>query len=309
VKSGSNLEKVLEAGHFAVTAEIGPPQNADAEEVKEKAHILRGYIDACNVTDGQTAVVRMSSTAGAMLGKEMGLDPVVQMTCRDRNRIALQMDILGMAALGLNNIVCLTGDYVSFGDHPQAKSVHDIDSIQLLKMVKDIRDEAILQNGEEIKGVVPRLYIGAAVNPFADPLEYRVDRLAKKIAAGADFVQTQLVYNLPKFEKWMEMVRDRGLHKKVKILAGVTPIKSIGAAKYMKTRVPGLDVPDEVIERFQNTPKEDRALEGINMAIETIKKLKEIEGIAGVHIMAIEWEEAVPQIVEKSGLSPRPSLN
>ena len=309
MKSGSNLEKVLEAGHFAVTAEIGPPQNADAEEVKEKAHILRGYIDGCNVTDGQTAVVRMSSTAGAMLGREMGLDPVVQMTCRDRNRIALQMDILGMAALGLNNIVCLTGDYVSFGDHPQAKSVHDIDSVQLLKMVKDMRDEGILQNGEEIKGVVPRLYIGAAVNPFADPLEYRVNRLAKKIAAGADFVQTQLVYNMPKFEKWMEMVRDRGLHKKVKILAGVTPIKSIGAAKYMKTRVPGLDVPDDVIERFQNTPKEDRAQEGINLAIETIKRLKDIEGIAGVHIMAIEWEEAVPQIVEKAGLSPRPSLN
>jgi len=309
VKSGSNLEKVLEAGHFAVTAEIGPPQNADAEEVKEKAHILKGYIDGCNVTDGQTAVVRMSSTAGAMLGREMGLDPVVQMTCRDRNRIALQMDILGMAALGLNNIVCLTGDYVSFGDHPQAKSVHDIDSVQLLKMVKDMRDEGILQNGEEIKGVVPRLYIGAAVNPFADPLEYRVDRLAKKIAAGADFVQTQLVYNMPKFEKWMEMVRDRGLHKKVKILAGVTPIKSIGAAKYMKTRVPGLDVPDDVIERFQNTPKEDRAQEGINLAIETIKRLKDIEGIAGVHIMAIEWEEAVPQIVEKAGLSPRPSLD
>ena len=309
MKSGSNLERVLEAGHFAVTAEIGPPQNADAEEVKEKAHILKGYIDGCNVTDGQTAVVRMSSTAGAILGKEMGLDPVVQMTCRDRNRLALQMDILGMAALGLNNIVCLTGDYVSFGDHPQAKSVHDIDSIQLLKMVKDMRDEGILQNGEEIKGVLPRLYIGAAVNPFADPLEYRVDRLAKKIAAGADFVQTQLVYNMPKFEKWMEMVRDRGLHKKVKILAGVTPIKSIGAAKYMKTRVPGLDVPDEVIERFQSTPKEDRAQEGINLAIETIKKLKDIEGIAGVHIMAIEWEEAVPQIVEKAGLSPRPSLN
>jgi 5,10-methylenetetrahydrofolate reductase len=309
VKSGSNLEKVLEAGHFAVTAEIGPPQNADAEEVKEKASILKGYIDGCNVTDGQTAVVRMSSTAGAMLGKEVGLDPVVQMTCRDRNRLALQMDILGMAALGLHNIVCLTGDYVSFGDHPQAKSVHDLDSIQLLKMVKDMRDEGILQNGEEIKGMLPRLYIGAAVNPFADPLEYRVDRLAKKIAAGADFVQTQLVYNMPKFEKWMEMVRDRGLHKKVKILAGVTPIKSIGAAKYMKTRVPGLDVPDEVIERFRNTPKEERAQEGINMAIETIKKLKDIEGIAGVHIMAIEWEEAVPQIVEKSGLSPRPSLN
>ena len=309
MKSGSNLERVLEAGHFAVTAEIGPPQNADAEEVKEKAHILKGYIDGCNVTDGQTAVVRMSSTAGAILGKEMGLDPVVQMTCRDRNRLALQMDILGMAALGLNNIVCLTGDYVSFGDHPQAKSVHDIDSIQLLKMVKDMRDEGILQNGEEIKGVLPRLYIGAAVNPFADPLEYRVDRLAKKIAAGADFVQTQLVYNMPKFEKWMEMVRDRGLHKKVKILAGVTPIKSIGAAKYMKTRVPGLDVPDDVIERFQSTPKEDRAQEGINLAIETIKKLKDIEGIAGVHIMAIEWEEAVPQIVEKAGLSPRPSLN
>jgi len=309
VKSASNLEKVLEAGHFAVTAEVGPPQSADGDEVREKAAILSGKIDACNVTDGQTAVVRMSSIAGALLGREKGLDPVVQMTCRDRNRIALQMDILGMAALGLNNILCLTGDYVSFGDHPQAKSVHDMDSIQLIKMVKDMRDEGILQNGEEIKGDLPRLYIGAAVNPFADPPEYRVDRLAKKAAAGVDFVQTQLVYNLPKFEKWMEMVRDRGLHKKVKILAGVTPIKSIGAARYMKTRVPGLDVPDEVIERFQSIDKEHRAQEGIALAIETIKKLKDIEGVAGVHVMAIEWEEAVPEIVQKAGLLPRPSLN
>ncbi len=309
MKSASNLEKVLAAGHFAVTAEVGPPQSADGDEVREKAEILSGNIDACNVTDGQTAVVRMSSIAGALLGREKGLDPVVQMTCRDRNRIALQMDILGMAALGLNNIVCLTGDYVSFGDHPQAKSVHDIDSIQLIKMVKDMRDEGILQNGEEIKGDLPKLYIGAAVNPFADPLEYRVDRLAKKAAAGADFVQTQLVYNLPKFEKWMEMVRDKGLHKKVKILAGVTPIKSIGAARYMKTRVPGLDVPDEVIERFQSIDKEHRAQEGIALAIETIKKLKDIEGVAGVHVMAIEWEEAVPEIVQKAGLLPRPSLN
>lgn len=309
MKSDSNLEKVLEAGHFAVTAEVGPPQHADPETVKTKVNILKGYIDACNVTDGQTAMVRMSSWAGALLGKEAGLDPVVQMTCRDRNRIALQMDILGVAAIGINNILCLTGDYVSFGDHPQAKPVHDIDSIQLLKIVKDLRDEAKLQNGETLSGKAPRLFIGAAVNPFADPLEFRVNRLAKKIVAGADFVQTQLVYNLPKFEKWMEMVRDKGLHKQVKIIAGVTPIKSIGAARYMKTRVPGLDVPDDIIEHLQKTPKEDRPKEGIKLAVETINRLKEIEGIAGVHIMAIEWEEAVPEICEMAGLLPRPRVN
>lgn len=308
MKSESNLERVLEAGHFAVTAELGPPQNADPEVIRRKANLLKGCIDAFNVTDGQTAVVRMSSWAACLIGKENGLDPIVQMTCRDRNRIALQMDILGVAALGINNILCLTGDYVSFGNHPEARPVHDIDSIQFVKMLKDLRDEGKFQNGDPIPGKGPRLFIGAAANPFADPFDYRVIRLAKKIAAGVDFIQTQLVYNIQRFERWMEMVREKGLHKQVKILAGVTPIRSIGAARYMKTKVPGLDVPDEIIERFQKTPKEERSKEGIKLTVETINRLKEMEGIAGVHIMAIEWEEAVPEICEQAGLLPRPSI-
>jgi 5,10-methylenetetrahydrofolate reductase len=308
MKTESNLEKVLEAGHFAVTTELGPPQNADPEVTRKKANLTKGYIDAFNVTDGQTAVVRMASWAGCLIGKEEGLDPILQMTCRDRNRIALQMDVLGAAALGINNILCLSGDHVTFGDHPQSKPVYDIDSIQFIKVIKDMRDEKKLQNGEPIPGQEPKLFIGAAANPFADPFEYRVERLAKKVAAGADFIQTQIVYNVEKFEKWMEMVRDRSLHKKVKILAGLAPIKSVGAAKYMKTKVPGMDVPDEIIERLQNVAKEERAKEGIKLTVEIAQRMKEIEGVAGIHIMAIEWEEAVPEICEMAGLHPRPQL-
>jgi methylenetetrahydrofolate reductase (NADPH) len=239
MKSKSNLERMLEAGHFAVTAELGPPQNADPEVTRRKANLVKGYIDAFNVTDGQTAVVRMASWAACLIGKQEGLDPIAQMTCRDRNRIALQMDILGIAALGINNILCLSGDYVSFGNHPQAKPVYDIDSIQFIKMVKELRDEKRFQNGEPISGKEPQLFIGAAANPFTEPFEYRVARLAKKSAAGADFIQTQIVYNLERFEKWMEMVRERELHRKVKILAGITPIKSVGSCKVYEGKGPG----------------------------------------------------------------------
>lgn len=308
MKSASNLEKVLEAGYFAITAEVGPPQNSDAEEIRRKANHLVGCVDAFNVTDGQTAIVRMSSFAGALIGREKGLDAIVQMTCRDRNRIAMQMDILGIAALGINNVLCLTGDHISFGDHPNAKPVHDLDSIQLIKVVKDLRDEGKLQNGKPLTGKAPKLYIGAAVNPFADPFDYRVSRLAKKVNAGVDFVQTQLIYNVKKFEKWMEMVRDKGLDKKVKILGGVTPLKSIGTAKYLKTKVPGMDVPDEIVDRLSKVPKEKRPEEGIRIAVETIQRLKEIKGVAGVHIMAIEWEEIVPEICKLAGLLPRPRI-
>jgi methylenetetrahydrofolate reductase (NADPH) len=307
MKTKSNLEKVLEAGHFAVTGELGPPTSADPEVIRGKAKITKGYVDAFNVTDGQTAVVRMSSWAACLIGREDGLDPIVQMTCRDRNRIALQMDILGVAALGINNILCLTGDHQSFGNHPTAKGVFDIDSIQFVKMVKDMRDEKRFQCGDEMK-VEPRLFIGAAANPFADPLDFRVIRLAKKTAAGADFIQTQIVYNVDKFAEWMKVVRERGLHERVKILAGVAPIKSVGAARYMKTKVPGMDVPDEIIERLRKVPKEQVSKEGIKLTVETIERLKEIEGVAGVHIMAIEWEEAVPKIVEAAGLYPRPQF-
>ncbi len=327
MKSDSNLERVLNAGHFAVTAELGPPKSADPEVIRKKAGILKGCADAFNVTDGQTAVVRMASWAACLMQKEAGLDPIVQMTCRDRNRIALQMDVLGAAALGINNILCLSGDHVSFGNHPMAKGVYDLDSIQFVKMVKDMRDEKKFQCGEEMK-VEPRLFIGAAANPFADPFDHRPYRLAKKVAAGADFIQTQIVFNVPKFREYMKRVCDLGLHEKVYILAGVSPIKSSGAARYMATNVPGMDVPQEFVDRMTaaikgipslktiEDPEEKKEVrrrrreaweaEGIKICVEIIQQVREIPGVAGVHIMAIEWEEAVHEIVSQAGLLPRP---
>ncbi len=304
----SNLERVFEAGQFAVTGEIGPPPSADPEVIRKKARILKGYVDASNVTDGQTAVVRMSSWAACLIAKEEGLDPITQMTCRDRNRIALQMDILGIAALGINNLLCLTGDHVKFGNHPTAKGVFDIDSIQFLQVVRGMRDEKKFQCGDEMP-VSPRLFIGAAANPFADPFEIRAPRLAKKVQAGAEFIQTQIIYNVDKFAEWMKRVCDMGLHEKVKILAGVAPIKSVGAARYMKTKVPGMDVPDEVIERLRGVPKEEVSKEGIKLCIDIIHQVREIPGVAGIHLMAIEWEETVPGIVEAAGLLPRPKFD
>ena len=306
MKTNSNLERVLEMGKFAVTAELGPPLSADAEAVRKKARIFKGYVDAFTVTDGQTAITRMSSWAAGLIAKEEGLDLIVQMTCRDRNRIALQMDILGVAALGVNNILCLTGDHVKFGNHPEAKPVYDLDSIQLVKMVKEMRDERKFQSGDEIKGPEPRLFIGAAANPFADPMELRVLRLAKKVAAGADFIITQMVFNVERFAEWMKRVRDMGLHEKVSIIAGVGPVRSVGAARYMKEKVPGMDVPDSIIERLRRVPKEQQPKEGIKLCVEIINRVREIEGVRGVHIMAIEWEEAVPEICEAAGLHPRP---
>jgi len=308
LKTNSNLEKILENGKFAVTAEIGPPKSANPEVIRKKARMLKGSIDAFNVTDGQTAVARMASWAGCLIGKEEGLDPIVQMTCRDRNRIALQMDVLGVAALGINNILCLTGDHVSMGNHPFAKPVYDIDAVQFIKIVKDMRDEKRFQCGDEID-VEPRLYIGAVANPFAgSPLELRVLRLEKKVKAGADFIQTQCVYNVEKFERWMKLVRERKLHEKIHILAGVTPLKSYRMAKYMKENVPGIDIPDEILERMKNAPKEEARERGIDLCVETIERLKEIEGVHGIHIMAIGWEDVVPVLVKKAGLLPRPSL-
>lgn len=307
MKTESNLERILEAGHFAVTAELGPPKSADPEMVRRKARILKGYADAFNVTDGQTAVVRMASWAACLIQKEEGLDPVVQMTCRDRNRIALQMDVLGVAALGISNILCLSGDHVSFGNHPMAKGTYDIDSIQLVKIIKDMRDEKKFQCGEEMD-VEPRLFIGAAANPFADPFEFRPYRLAKKVRAGADFIQTQIIFNVPKFGEYMKRARDIGALDGVYLLAGVSPIKTLGAARYMAARVPGMDVPDEIVERIRKTPRDRRAEEGVRLCVEIIQQVREIEGVAGVHIMAIEWEEAVPEITAQAELLPRPEV-
>jgi len=302
----SNLEKVLKSGVFAVTSECGPPRGADIEAVRKKGTFLKGYVDGVNVTDNQTSVVRMSSFSASLILKEMGFDPVMQMVCRDRNRIAMQSDILGAAALGIHNLLCLSGDHQSFGDHPSAKNVFDIDSIQLIQTVKCMRDEGKFLSGEQVKGK-PNIFIGCAENPFADPFEIRALRLAKKAAAGAQFVQTQCVFNVKKFEKWMEMVRDLGIHEKMYILAGITPLKSIGMARYMKTSVPGMDVPEELIKRLNGIPKDNVADEGIKICLEIIEQVRSIKGVAGIHIMAIEWEHRVPEIVEAAGLYPRPS--
>ncbi len=307
MKTESRLEKVLASGQLAVTSEVGPPRGCNIDIVKEKANLIKDHVDGINITDNQTAMVRMSSIAAGIAIKQMGLDPIIQMVARDRNRLAMQSDILGAYALGCNTMLCLSGDHPQFGDHPMAKPVYDIDSTNMIKMVKDMRDEGIFQGGAEIKGA-PRMFIGAAANPFADPFELRVMRLAKKVAAGVDFIQTQCIFNTAKFEKWMKQVVDRGLDQKVAILAGITPMKSLGMAKYMKNKVPGMDIPDEVIDRLSGVEKDKQPQEGIKMAIEQMQRLKECKGVKGFHIMAIEWEEKVPELVEGAGLSPRPQV-
>jgi 5,10-methylenetetrahydrofolate reductase len=305
MKAGSNLEKVLNGGYFAVTAEVGPPKGALSTVIKRKGELLKFHCDAMNVTDNQTAIVRMSSLSGCILLKELGIDPVMQMVVRDRNRIAIQSDILGAVALGIRNILCLSGDHQKFGNHPTAKGVYDIDSIQLIQTFKTMRDERKFLCGEEISGELP-LFIGAVENPFADPFEYRVQRLAKKVKAGADFIQTQAVFDVSKFIKWIEMVRDQGLDKQVHILAGIIPIKSVGMARYMRDNVSGISVPDEIVTRMEESKNSKE--EGIKIALEIIEQLKEIDGIHGIHIMAVAWEDIVPVIVERAGLLPRPIL-
>ena len=307
-KTPSKLEKVLAAGHLAVTSECGPPRGSNGESIAKKAEIIKDHVDAINITDNQTSVTRLCSLAACIRLKLMGVEPVLQMTVRDRNRIGLQSDILGAASFDIHNILCLSGDHQQFGDCPQGQNVFDIDSMQLIQMVRLMRDEGKFLGGDDIDRP-PKMFVGAAANPFADPFEIRVRRLAKKIAAGAEFIQTQCIYNLDKFELWMKQARDRGLLEKVHILAGVTPFKSAGMAKYMKNRVPGMDVPDEVVTRMSGVPKEKQADEGINICVETIQRLKEVEGVKGFHVMAIEWEEKVPEIVERGGLYPRPKID
>ncbi len=314
-KAGSNLEKMFQAGHFALTAELGPPKSADVEIIKKKAAYLKGNVDAANITDNQTAIVRMSSIAAGFLALQEGVEPVIQITCRDRNRIAIQSDVLGAYSLGLKNILCLTGDHQQFGNHATSKNVFDMDAIQLIQTLKTMRDDQKFLCGDEIKNskkapvVEPKVFIGGAANPFGDPFEFRVIRLAKKINAGVDFIQTQCIYDMDRFEEWMKQVRDRGLHEKVKIMAGVTPLKSAGMAKYMRDSVAGLTVPDYYIDRLSQVDKKEAAAEGIKICVEQIQRLREIEGVAGVHLMAIEWERRVPEIVEMAGLLPRPIVD
>jgi methylenetetrahydrofolate reductase (NADPH) len=322
MKSGSNLERVLAAGHFAVTAELGPPMSASRAEIDHKMEILRGQADAVNITDCQTAVVRVSSIATAIMLIEKGIEPVMQMTTRDRNRIAIQADLLGAACFGIRNCLCIAGDHQRFGSagklhgHPGAKNVYDVDSIQLVSILRKMRDEGLQQGGDPIE-VPPKFFIGAAWTPMGDPMDFRPIRLGKKVAAGADFIQTQGIYDMKLFAEIMKTVRNMGLHEKTAILAGIIVPKSAGMLRYMDSSVAGVRVPPELIKRFPAAKKDASKEEkkeaarkseeiGKQIAVELIQQAREIEGVRGVHIQAIEWEKAVPDIVAAAGLHPRP---
>ncbi|HEX9114984.1 MAG TPA: methylenetetrahydrofolate reductase [Anaerolineae bacterium] len=305
---GSTLARMLRAGKFAVCAEVSPPIGPNPEAVKKHIDMLRGYADAFNVTDNQSAMVHMSSLSVSIMLKQAGLEPVVQFTCRDRNRLGLQADILGAAAFGIVNVLGLSGDHPIWGDHPQCKAVYDIDSMNLIRMMRMMRDNQVFENNRPIPKRAPDLFIGAVENPFAPPYEYRPLRLAKKIAAGAQFIQTQLIFNVDRFREFMHRVVDLGLHEKVYILAGVGPIRSLKGAEYMAKEVAGMDVPDRILKRLEGLSKEDQAKCGLDIACEIAEQVRAIEGVAGLHVMAVSWPEGVPMVVKQLGLYPRPVL-
>jgi methylenetetrahydrofolate reductase (NADPH) len=323
MKSGSNLEKVIASGKPAVTAELGPPMSADPHEVIKKANLLKGYCDAANITDCQTAVVRISSIAAAVLALREGLEPVMQMTCRDRNRIAIQADLLGAAALGIKNCLCIAGDHQSFSaagrlkGHPGAKNVYDVDSIQLVGILKKMRDESLQEGGDKLE-VAPKLFIGAAFTPGGEPMDYRPYRLKKKVDAGADFIQTQGIYDVEMFKSQMEKVRNLGVHERTAILGGIIVPRTAMMLRYMDSSVAGVSVPRALIERMtkvkeaagddKKKAKAAQEAEGIKIAVELIQQVLEIPGVKGVHIQAIEWESAMPEILKAAGLYPRPTF-
>lgn len=305
-KSGSRLERVLRSGRFAVTAELNPPDSADPEDVYKAALVLSEVCDGINAVDASGAHCHMSSVAICALLTRAGYEPVYQVSCRDRNRIAIQGDLLGAAAMGVRNVLCITGDDVSVGDQPEAKRVFDLDSIQLLQTAKIMRDESVFLSGRKLT-TPPRLFLGAAANPFAPPYDWRPLRLAKKIAAGADFIQTQYCFDVPRLQEYMKRVRDLGLHEKAFILIGVGPLRSEKAAEFMRSNVPGVVIPDTIVERLRKTPPKQKQNEGKRICTEIIQQVREIEGVAGVHVMAYRQEELVAEIVADAGLLPRPA--
>ena len=298
----STLDAALRAGRFVVTAEIGPPRGATLEPVRRKARLLRGWVDAANLTDGQSAVARLASWAASLAVKEEGVEPVMQLQCRDRNRIALQADLLGAAALDIPNVLLMTGDHPRWGDHPEAKPVFDLDSVQLVWTARTLRDQARLLSGRELR-VPPRWFIGAVENPFAPPQRFRAERLGKKVAAGAQFIQTQFVFDVHGFARWMEQVRALGLDRRCGILAGVGPIRSIRALEHMRRDVPGLYVPDEVVRRLSGVPEARVPEEGVELCAEIIQEVRQIPGVAGVHVMAFAWEDIIPDLLIRAGLA------
>ncbi len=297
--SPGRLERVLRAGGFAVTAEIAPPDSADPLEVYERAALFDGYVDAINATDGSGAHCHMSSVGMCSLLTRRGYAMVMQVSCRDRNRIAIQGDVLGAAAMGVSNILCLTGDGVQAGDHPEAKPVFDLDSMSTLNMLRGMRDDHQFLSGRQLTSP-PRVFLGAAANPFAPPLDYRPLRLAKKIEAGAQFIQTQYCFDIERFRNYMDAVRDAGSHEKVFILAGVGPLASARSAEWIRNNVPGVHIPDTVVRRLRAA--DDQKEEGVQICVDLIQEMQEIEGVHGVHIMAFRQEHRVAEIVERSGV-------
>ena len=303
MRSGSHLEEVLRGGRFAVTAELNPPDSADPESVYQRARVIAPVCDAINATDASGAHVHMSSVGVCALLTRAGFDPVMQVSCRDRNRIAIQGDLLGAAAMGVRNVLCLTGDGVQAGDQPQAKPVFDLDSMTLLRTASILRDKGEFLSGRKLE-VPPRLFLGAAENPFAPPYDFRPHRLKKKVDAGADFIQTQYCYDVPRLREFMAKVRELGVDQKVFILVGVGPLRTAKAAEWMRTNVPGVSIPDEIIDRMKRGGKG----EGKRLCVEIIQQVREIQGVAGVHIMAYRQEELVPEIVEDAGLLVRDGI-
>jgi len=323
MKSGSNLERVLASGKPAVTAELGPPMSADPAEVVHKAHQLKGHCDAANITDCQTAVVRISSIAAAAIAFREGLEPVMQMTCRDRNRIAMQADLLGAAALGLKNCLCIAGDHQKFSaagrlkGHPGAKNVYDVDTTQLVGILKRMRDEGLQQGGDKIE-VPPKFFIGASWTPMGDPLDFRPINLKKKVDAGADFIQTQGIYDIELFRSQMAKACALGLHERTAVLGGIIVPRSAMMLKYMDSSVAGVTVPKALIERMAKAKaaagddkkkmKELQEAEGVRITVELVEQVLATPGVRGVHIQAIEWEAAIEGIVKAAGLAPRPTF-
>jgi methylenetetrahydrofolate reductase (NADPH) len=303
--AGSRLERVLRSGRFAVTAELNPPDSADPQDVYRAALVLSQVCDAINATDASGAHCHMSSVAICALLTRAGYEPVYQISCRDRNRIAIQGDLLGAAAMGVKNVLCLTGDDVTAGDQPQAKRVFDLDSIQLLFTAKVMRDHGMFLSGRKLT-TPPRIFLGAVENPCAPPFDFRALRMAKKVEAGAQFIQTQFCFSVPRFQQFMARVRDLGLDQRVYILVGVGPLRSDKTAEYMRTKVPGVHIPDEIVERLRQAPQEKKRAVGKRICVEIIQQVKEIPGVAGVHVMAYRQEELVAEIIEEAGLIPRP---
>jgi methylenetetrahydrofolate reductase (NADPH) len=307
-RPAGRLARVLAEGHFALTLEVSPPVGPNPAPIERQMGLLRGYADAFNVTDNQSARVHTSSLAVSIMLQQAGLEPILQVTCRDRNRLGIQSDLLGASLFGITNVLALSGDDPIWGDHPQAQGVFEIDSINLVRMMRMMRDDQVFENGRAIPRIAPDFFIGAAANPFAPPFDFRPMRLAKKVAAGAQFVQTQLIYNVPRFREYMERVVDLGLHTQTAILAGVGPIRSLRAAQFMKHEVAGMDVPDEIIERMKGLDKDRAAAEGVEICLEIAEEVRQIEGVRGLHIMAVSWASILPELVTRLGLHPRPEV-